>query len=238
MPTSDDRRHFNDAIVTCCEGRWNAVLGFEIANEYRVNRWNDAEVQAMGRDLRAKVPSGTLIALSAPHREGDTKEDMLAAMQRLYAAPDFGGASIMTIHRDRDERSSWHDPFSYNGLMPELQKVDNEPSGQGASAGGDVRDVATLVRSYQRVSEAGWPMHVAHNAWSVWNGHMPEEWLHELERRHGHDLHRKRFMWEMPNQTAVSVALNDYRQTGIVVIPSLFPFPVEETICRYPIAAE
>lgn len=214
-PTPDSRRRFNDRIVRLCEGRWDAVLGFEVANEYNVNRWTESEVREIGRDLRSKIPAGKLLALSSPDlAHGDahaTTEEILDSMERLYGG-DGAGANCMTIHVNRDPNSPWADPFSYNALMPHLPKINNEPPGQGASAGGDVVDPATLVDHYVQTSKAGWLMHVPHNAWGVWNGRIPSEY--SLSHHH-----RVRLIWEQQNQTAISRGLAEYRTEGSVVVP-------------------
>lgn len=214
-PTGDSRRELNDRIVRLISenDRWPAVFGFEVANEYKVNRWTDAEVRDIGRDLRSKVPAGTLIALSSPEAaHGDpnaTSEDMQAAMDMLYGG-DGGGANCMTVHVNRDPRSRWASPFSYNNLMTHLPKINNEPRGQGASAGGDVSDPRLLVGDYAETSQAGWLMHVAHNAWGVWNGRIPSEW--------GLDHHHAvRDVWDQENQGPVSIGLREYRQSGVVI---------------------
>lgn len=231
--TNDLIRRFNDQLVKACDGRWNSVLICEGANEYKVNGWTEDSVRAVTRDLWSKVPSGTIIAISSPdlaHNGEPTNEEMLQSMEALYGG-DGAGANFMTIHRNRDARSKWYSPFSYNPFMQNFVKGDNEPSGQAASAGGDVNTPGILINQYVMASEAGWKNHVAHCAWSVWNGHLPKEWIAHLKFVGGDfygEQHAKHFVWEQANMTAVSQGLREYRKSGIVIAPDPKPEPEPE----------
>jgi hypothetical protein len=215
-PTWPLRAQFNDRIVSLItqHGLWGAVYGFEVANEFNVNRWTSDEVRQIGRDLRSKVPAGTLIALSSPalaHGDPDaTSEQMLESMEELYGG-DGAGANVMTIHVNRDQTSRWANPFSYNNLMPHLPKINNEPRGQGASAGGNTSVPSALVGDYVQTSQAAWIMHVGHNAWGVWNGRVPSEY--NLDHHH-----TVRHVYDQENQEPISIGLRAYRQTGDVVV--------------------
>lgn len=222
-PTEDSRRRLNDRIAANCEGRWKAVLGFEPCNEFRVNRWTSAQVREIGRDLRSKIPTGMLMALSAPHLSHNftdsgrepTDADMLASMGELYGG-DGAGANCMTIHVMRDARSKWSRMESYKHLMPHLPKINNEPPGQGASAGGDTNDVATLVGHYVETNKAGSLLHVTHNAWGVTNGRLPGEYHNGRNETQN--------IWDHKNQTELSHGLKVVREGGSVT-PG--PIPVE-----------
>lgn len=222
LPSDNDRLRFNDQVVNALnEGnRWGSVFGFEIANEYNVNGFTDQEVQLLGEHLSQRIPANMWLALSSPHLAhgdpGASNEVMLGSLEQLYGKTGeyHHGANCMTIHRNRDESSRWADPFSYNTLMPELPKMDNEPSGQDASAGGDKSDPAWICGEYNNVSRAGWIFYMAHNAWCVWNGHMPQEYLNELSPGH-----KNKFIVEMTNQTEISAELKEYRETGEVNVP-------------------
>lgn len=219
----DEMRRYHDAFVDACRARWAAIWGITIANEYNVNGWTEDEVQRCGVDVRSKLPAGMPLALSSPdgaHGDPDaSNEAMLESFERLYGprGSSHFGATFIDIHKTRVRSSRWANQFAYNPLLPELKKADSEPFGQGASTGGDVSDVALIANDYRGASEAGFTYYMAHNAWSVWNGHMPAEWIAVLRDQKGDayaQMHAVRSIADMPNQRAISNALRDYRRSG------------------------
>lgn len=180
VPTEDDRRRFNDRIVAAAEGRWAAIRSFEVANEYTVNKFTADQVRNAGRDLRSKVPAGTLISLSSPDAAhgssgtNPTNEEVEASFDVLYGG-DGAGANECTIHTMRgDPNNKWADPFSYNFCYPNLKKINNEPPGPGSSAGGMYTNASDVQRDLTNTINAGWAAYVTHCEWSVWNGFLPD----------------------------------------------------------------
>jgi hypothetical protein len=181
FPEAHSRRVFHDRIVQAAQGRWSAIWGFEMMNEYLVNRWELREVQDAGADLRSKIPAGTRLALSSPclahaltpdDREA-TNEEMAAAVNDVAGH----GASVLTIHKMRDARSKWADAFAYNGYRPDLPKIDGEPFGDGASAGGDTSDPRLIAADAQRTRDAGYALRIEHPAsFCIWMARIPSEY--------------------------------------------------------------
>lgn len=214
-PTEDSRRRYEERIVRLCDGRWPAVRSFECMNEYRTNRWTDAEVRATGRHMRQLLPSGFRLSLSSPElahastRE-TTREEMGEAFEQLYGGQDHAGANECTIHVSRDRGSRWSDPFSFNEFMPDLQKINNEPGGPGASAGAEGWGVMEVTADYQRTIEAGWPLYVVHTEWGVWNGRLPMEYYNGLRETKN--------VWEHRDIFAIADALTSL-STGVAIFP-------------------
>ena len=207
-PSDSDRKRFHDRIVAAAEGRWKAIRSFEMMNEFKVNKWTPEEVRAAGRDLRSKVPAGTLIALSSPDMAHGgsgttTNEEMAASFDELYgdrdaqghpipAGPnsDHGGANEITIHTMRDH-GKWSDPFAFNVFYPNLPKINNEPPGPGTSAGGENTTEQDVMLDLTRTVNAGWAMYVGHSEWCPWNGHLPSEY--------NNGYREKKHPWELPH---------------------------------------
>jgi hypothetical protein len=134
-----------------------------------------------------------------------SNEEMAACIELLYGGADHAGANVMTVHKMRDSRSKWADPFSYNPYSLGLPLIDNEPFGDGASAGGDTSDPALIAADYQRTCDAGWLLYVAHPAsWCIWNKRLPPEY----------PLRQYAFLSEVPHITETCRLLREIRGDG------------------------
>jgi hypothetical protein len=223
--TADQQRRNNDTFVRAMAGRWAFCELVSVANEYNVNGWTDALVQAVGSDLRTKVPAETIITLSTPAlahgtsaAHEATNEEMAESARRLYGKADHSGATFITVHICRDRASKWSHPAAFNGIKtadgwtPGLPYGNGEPPGPGASAGGDIADPVVLLGDYQETSEAGWPRYTQHHAWGVFNGELPDQY------KRSYDVLN---IWEHDNMLAISNAMRDYR----AATPSAPPAP-------------
>ena len=203
-PTHDDRRRFHDRIVAASAGRWAAIQSFEMMNEYAVNRWTAEEVRSAGRDLRAKIPAGTHLALSSPDAAhggsgaNPTNEEMEASFDELYRDADHAGADYITIHTMRDQ-GKWSDPYAFNAFYGSMRKVNNEPPGPG-SVPAACTPTRTRSRPISRNTKgAGWAAYVGHREWCVWNGHLPVEY---------HNGWREvRDVWALPHMPEIARVL-------------------------------
>jgi hypothetical protein len=217
-PTESDRNRFHDRIIAASQGRWEAIRSFECANEYKVNKWTPAEVRAMGRDLRAKLPAGFRLSLSSPDAahagSGDmSNEVMEASFEELYGGSDHAGANECTIHTMRDG-GKWSDPFSYNMFMPDLPKINNEPPGPGSSAGGMYTDAAGVEKDLTNTQGAGWVLYMGHSEWCVWNGHLPTEYYNGWREI--------RNVWEQPHMPDIAKVLSG----GTNYVPEIPEMPL------------
>jgi Fascin domain len=211
-PTHDDRCRFHDRIIAASEGRWAAIRSFEMMNEFKANHWVAQEVRDSGRDLRSKLPANFLLSLSSPamaHSYTDagsfpTNEDMQASFDELYGG-DGAGANEITIHTMRDG-AKWSDPYSYNYLYPAVPKINNEPPGPGSSAGGMDTTADDVRKDLSNTIGAGWPMYVGHSEWSVWNGHLPQEYYNGWREI--------KFLKDLPNMPECAAVMKELAGSG------------------------
>lgn len=229
---NDATRRYFDSFANAMQGRWGAVLGIRMVNEFNANGWEVRQVQNVAGEIRSRIPVGVELSLSSPaltHTASPnaTNEEMQDSYEDLLGPKGSShfGATFVDNHKLRDRASKWGSQFSYNS-MTDLKQGDDEPFGQGASTGGDVSDTNLILEDYQRCSEAGWWYYAAFNAWGFGNGHFPAEWILEMRNRHGAAyaaMHQQRFIKDMPNQKAVSNGLREYRKEG--TIPGTIPIP-------------
>lgn len=179
-PSHDDRRRFHDRIVAAVGDRWKAIRSWEMMNEFKVNKWEASEVRAAGQDLASKLPRPYKLALSSPnlaHGYVDgrppTNEEMADSFDELYANQNY--ANEITVHTMRDG-GKWSDPSAFNIFYPTVPKINNEPPGPGASAGGEQTTANDVKLDMERTQAAGWAMYVGHSEWVPWNGHLPREY--------------------------------------------------------------
>lgn len=201
-----DHRRCCDLFLEAAEGRWDAIEGVEVANEYQVNGFSAEQVRSLGWHLRARMTGHVPLALSSPHAAhnptGDSNEAMSASFDELYGG--HSPADEITIHVDRDH-PKWSDPFNFNFIDPHLPKTSGEPRGPGASTGGDVSDPQILAGDYRRTCDAGWRRYTGHSGWSVFNGRLPDQY-----RKPRHVQHP----WQHPNMQAICEAWRAIREGG------------------------
>lgn len=224
-PTEDDRRRFHDRIVAASSGRWQAIRSFEMMNEFKVNKWTAEEVRAAGRDLRSKIPANFLLSLSSPdlaHSTVDgrvpTNEEMQASFDELYGGSDRAGANEITIHLVRDA-SKWSDPYAYNYLYPGVPKINNEPRGPGSSAGGMYTDATVVYDDCTKTFKAGWTAYWGHSEWSVWNGHLPQQYYNGWRE--------VKFVKDLPYMPEIAATLKSIN-AGVDPGPPPSPGPIPE----------
>jgi hypothetical protein len=164
IPAEADRYALVDTFVAMSQGREDAIVLFEIANEAWQNGFAGdeglAQLRALSATMRSKTP--ILVAASAP--DGHECDDGLA----IYAG-DI--ADIATIHFDRDVgkadghwrpvRQPWEHQFC--GLPV---GSNNEPIGPGASVNTE-DDPLKLVAAAIVTHIASLPMYVFHSSAGV-----------------------------------------------------------------------
>jgi len=206
-PTESSRNEFHGRVIRQTD--WDVVRSFECANEFKVNKWTPAEVRSMGRDIRSKLPAGFKLSLSSPDAAhggmgaNPTNEQMQESADELYGGDDNAGATEMTIHTMRgDPHNKWANPSSFNFLYPKLKKINNEPPGPGSSAGGMYTTGADVERDLSATKNAGWPLYMGHSEWSVWNGHLPQEYYNGWREI--------RMIWDLPNMVECAAVMKSY----------------------------
>ena len=190
-----------DHFALQIRGREHKVELVEAWNEYGQNGGNVADLQYLGRRLRANLGATFPIALSSPeatHHEA-TETALRTEIGQMFAGPDFGGASVFVYHASRTT-SRWR-PATILRVLGPVPRYNSEPRGPGASAGGDVSDPATLAQDYRESIQANEAGYVYHSMPGVWGGHavgFP-------------DQNRWKNLWEVPNAEAIAAGLKALR---------------------------
>lgn len=164
VPEEADRYALVDTFLAMSEGREDAILMFEIANEAWQNGFPGEEGREQLRALTAYMNERTDILVAASAPDGHECADAEA----LYAG---GIADIATIHFDRDTgkvdghwrpvRQPWEHQFCDLPVGS-----NNEPIGPGASVASE-DDPLKLVMAAVVTHVAGLPIYVFHTSAGV-----------------------------------------------------------------------
>lgn len=184
--SDDDKFRFVDTVVPVLNGDREKIGFIEAVNEYEhgsILNKNTRLLRALGRRIMDQTDIPT--ALSTPLRSIENGTE-------IYKD---SGAQIATIHTWRSGTTGIRreDVRRIQGLPPVW--ADNEPRGPGASAGGDVRDPATLANDLKTSAAHGGNVYCFHTDSSVWFG------LHGSKRR----------IWEEPGADACLKAVSKAR---------------------------
>jgi hypothetical protein len=193
---------YADHFATQVRGKEHKIELVEAWNEYGVNGGDVADLQYLGRRLRANLGPSLRLTLSSPN--GTHLEiplpDLSAEIGAMYAGPDFAGATVFTYHASR-HTTLWR-PASILSLLGPVPRYNSEPRGPGASTGGDVSDPAVLLRDYQESIAAGEAGYVYHTMPGVWGG-----------RAYGFlDQNRWANLYDIPGSAQIATNLRMARQ--------------------------
>lgn len=160
VPASRQRDALVDGFVALGDARPEAIMHFEIANEYWQNGFGGPEGLA---ELRARTQSmreRTDVLVAASSGISDSCAELLA----VY---DGDVADIATVHTDRDLGTAagpWGPvlrPVAVNDCAGIPVPTNNEPIGPGASVAVE-EDPERLVSAALASYLAGWPAYVFH----------------------------------------------------------------------------
>jgi hypothetical protein len=161
VPASRQRDALVDMFVALGDARPDAILHFEMANEYWQNGFGGPEGLDELRLRTASLRDRTNVLVAASAGVSDGCGDMAA----IY---DGDIADIATVHTDRDLGTAagpWGPvlrPVVVNACPGLPPPTNNEPIGPGASVATE-EDPERLVAAALATWLAGWPAHVFHS---------------------------------------------------------------------------
>lgn len=200
-------------IEDAVQGREQKVTLIDAVNEYIVNGFTSSEVRHIGRELVSALP-GVPIGLSSPNSVmggSASREEVHAEVERLHRDHQ---ASVFVYHQTRPV-PIWGAGSDFGAWAPR-KRVNNEPRGTGASAGGDVSDPRIIAGDYANSKRAGDILYNLHTVVGIFGGRCHPHWNHQ--NRFG-----TRFV-NQPNWRDIMMALRAVRDGGIVE-PPLPPLP-------------